>query len=402
MTQALSFGGKKTAIAAALSLCDNPAMKTFDDLHVSRPALAQAYLGLLHGQPGRPLALFAPRRIGKTWFLQHDLTPAAAKAGLLTVYADLWLHRGTPLDAINHALEEALDDANIPGGAIGKIAQTPVKAIAGVQFGDAPQRRTLPEQAELRFDALITRLARRTGQRILLMLDEIQALAESASGNSVIATLRAVLSNRAQEVCAVFTGSSQAALSQMMSTIGAPMYQFAQLLDFPVLDDAYLRLLAKHFQNVHPGKTLDLDALRQAFQTIGHKPALMKDIVKAMSAEGNVDVVMGLRQFTHDDRQIAGWQANFEAQPVLEQALLVALAHQLPPLARDTVTRLTRASGATVTISKIRAALERLRKAGILTRRTDGYHIEDSLFADYLQRSHLPTLARVGSDRSLP
>ena len=375
-------------------------MKTFDQLHVARPVLAQGYLALLAGQPGRPLALFAPRRIGKTWFLKNDLTPAASAAGLLTVYADLWLHRGTPLDAINYALEEALDDVLIPAGPIGKIAQTPVKAIAGVQFGDAPKRRALPDQPELRFDALITRLSKSSGKRILLMLDEIQALAESATGNAVIATLRAVLSHRQNEVCAVFTGSSQAALSQMMSTVGAPMYQFAQLLDFPYLDDAYLRLLTKHFQTVHPTKAIDLAALREAFAAIGYKPALIKDIVKAMSAEGDVDVAAALKKFTLDDRQIAGWQANFEAQSPLEQALLVTLAHELAPMAQQTLAQMSRASGENVTISKVRAALDRLKKAGVLVKLTSGYVIEDKLFSDYIARTWLPKALRVGQKKS--
>ena len=53
-------------------------MKTFDELEIRRPALAQSYLHLLEAQPGRPIALFAPRRVGETFFLDHDLMPAAA------------------------------------------------------------------------------------------------------------------------------------------------------------------------------------------------------------------------------------------------------------------------------------------------------------------------------------
>ena len=110
-------------------------MDTFDAIEVRRPALAASYLQLLAAQPGRPIALFAPRRVGKTFFLDHDLAPAARKAGLLPVYADVWLHRAAPLDAINHALEEALDDATVPAGRIGRIAQTPVKKVGRVLGG---------------------------------------------------------------------------------------------------------------------------------------------------------------------------------------------------------------------------------------------------------------------------
>lgn len=91
-------------------------------------------------QPGRPIAVFAPRRGGKTILLDHDLTPVAERLRWLPVYADVWLQRVSPLDAINHALEEALDDAVTPTSRVGKIARARVKKMgaAGIslELGD--------------------------------------------------------------------------------------------------------------------------------------------------------------------------------------------------------------------------------------------------------------------------
>src|ERR1700738_3211124 len=61
-----------------------------DPWHFARPELAQKYLqtfeiGLISAQ-----ALFAPRRMGKSEFLEQDLIPAAQKSGLLTAYLNLW------------------------------------------------------------------------------------------------------------------------------------------------------------------------------------------------------------------------------------------------------------------------------------------------------------------------
>ena len=84
-------------------------MKFFDELHVRRPTLAIAYLAMLESQPGRPLAFFAPRCVGKMYFLDHDLAPQAKAVGHLKAHADLWRHRTAPLDVINDALEELLD-----------------------------------------------------------------------------------------------------------------------------------------------------------------------------------------------------------------------------------------------------------------------------------------------------
>jgi hypothetical protein len=64
--------------------------------------------------------------VGKTHFLTGDLTPVAETAGMLPVYADLWLSRNDPMAAINHALKEALDDALVPKSAAGKAAKTTI------------------------------------------------------------------------------------------------------------------------------------------------------------------------------------------------------------------------------------------------------------------------------------
>lgn len=169
-------------------------MPSFDDVEIRRPALAKGYLSLLAAQPGRPIALFAPRRVGKTHFLDRDLTPAAKSAGLVPVYADLWLHRAAPLVAINHALEEALDDMTVPSGSLRRLARTPVRKVgalgASLEIGNTPQRRLLPTEPGPRFDALSARLAERAGRPVLLMLDEIQSLGDQATGADDIASLR--------------------------------------------------------------------------------------------------------------------------------------------------------------------------------------------------------------------
>lgn len=363
-------------------------MKTFDEIEVRRPGIAQSYLALLGAQPGRPLALFAPRRVGKTFFLDHDLTPAAKKAKLLPVYADLWLHKSAPLEAVNHALEEALDDLLVPSSNIGKVARTPVKTIgflgASVQLGEEPHRRTLPESSALRLDALVSRLARQHKGQVLLMLDEVQTLGEAPEGVPMIATLRAVLHKRRKEICAVFTGSSQEGLARLMNTAGAPMYQFAQIIDFPFLGDEFLRLLAAHFSKVHAGKKLELVELRDGFQRIGFKPALMRDVIKAMSAEGLTNVKRGIENYMASDHQVAIWLALLNSVDAFDRGVLVAVARGQAPLSQVTLKTLAMIPKAKPTISKVRSSIEKLKRYGLLSKTAVGITIDDPLFAEFL------------------
>lgn len=364
-------------------------MDKFDEIDVRRPALAESYLSLMAAQPGRPLALFAPRRVGKTYFLDRDLAPLARKAGKAPVYADLWLHKSAPLEAINHALEEALDDLSVPSGAVGKLAKTPVRKVgmlgASLELGDQPQRRALPQSPALRLDALVTRLARQHGGQVLLMLDEVQSLVDAPDGASLVATLRAVLHKQRESVCAVFTGSSQQGLARLMNTAGAPMYQFAQIIDFPFLGDEFLALLAGHFSKVHPGKGLSADGLRQVFAAIGFKPALMRDIVKSMSAEGITDTAEGLEHYMASDHQVAIWHALLHSVNAFEQGVLMAIANDLPPLSQATLEILAGIPGARPTISRVRTAIERLVRQGLLSKAESGTMVDDPLFAAFLR-----------------
>ncbi|WP_374437595.1 hypothetical protein [Inhella sp.] len=363
----------------------------FDSVSIQRPELAASYLGLLASQPGRPLALFGPRRLGKTWFLDQDLTPAARERGWLPVYADLWLQRGAPLAAINHALEEALDDASVPAQSAGKLAKTPVPKLSAlgvsVDLGAAPTRRKLPEAPELRFDALIQRLHAAAGRPVLLMLDEAQALAEgsAASAEALAGSLRAVLHKRRQQVYAVLTGSSPDALAQLLATAGAPMYHFAQVLNFPALGDEFLKALAEQYGRVHKGRKPLLDDLRQLFERLGHKPALMRDVVKSMSAEGETDVQRGFAKYLADERHVAGWRALIDTLGPLERGLARAVAAGLAPLGQDTRQQLGQLPGveAAPTVGKVRAALERLRKLGVLTR-SGAPQVEDPFLQAWL------------------
>ncbi len=363
-------------------------MASFDDIELRRPAIATSYLGLLAAQPGRPLALFAPRRVGKTFFLDHDLAPAARPAGLLPVYADLWLHKSAPLEAVNHALEEALDDLLVPASGIVRAAKTPVNRIglfgSSVDLGQAPQRRNLPDTPALRLDALVTRLAKQHKGQVLLLLDEVQALGDAPDADATVSSLRAVLHKRRAEVCAVFTGSSQDGLARLMNTAGAPMYQFAQLLDFPFLGDEFLHLLANHFRKVHPGKKLDLADLRTGFARIGFKPGLMRDVVKGMSAEGITDVQQGIGHYMHSDQQTALWRALLGSVDAFDQGVLTLIAQGQAPLSQGTLAALAAIPGARPTISKVRASIEKLKRQGLLTRTGASTRVEDPLFAEFL------------------
>ena len=367
-------------------------MQTFDDILIRRPTLAKAYLALIASQPDRPLALFAPRRVGKTVFLNEDIAPEAIAQGFLPVYCDLWLNKTAPIEAINHALEEALDDLTVPKSAAGKVAKTIVNKVtflgSGIDLGSGPQRRQLPTDPAFRMDALFGRLSTEHGGKILLLLDEAQSLGAHPNAIDLISSLRAALTKHKGKVFSIFTGSSQADLSKMFSNAGAPMYQYAQKVDFPFLGEEFLHALSKHYAKVHPGKTIPAGALNSLFARLGYKPAVLRDIVKVMSAEGIIDVEKGLHLYLNDSSRVASWVALLESLDKLEILLLNAIAKKVQPYAKSSSEDFEKALGFKLTTSKIRSAVDKLTKKKLIAKLDSGHVINDETFAEYLLQNH--------------
>jgi hypothetical protein len=359
---------------------------TFDEIEVHRPELAKSYLSLMLAQPGRPLALFAFRRVGKTFFLLNDLAPAAVEEKMVPVYVDLWLSREDPLGAINNALLQAFEAKTIPKGMFGRVAKTEVKKVSvlgtGMDFGDSPKPSDLPAEPEFRLDTLIPRLAKACGGKVLLMLDEVQMLADH--DGKIIATVRAVLTKHKAIVAAVLTGSSREGLVALTATERAPMYQFTQSIDFPYLDDTFLKALAQHFSRVHKGKSLDLDAMSELFAQIGYKPGLMKDIITAMSAEGMTNVSGALHHFLNLKTQREGFEALIARQPIIDRYVLSIMANGRPVYGGETLAMLTTAIGTKATIGKVRQSVARLVAAGHVAKIGDGYVFNDSMLLEFI------------------
>ena len=112
-----------------------------------RNALAQEMVNALQGlsllgDAHNGLFLAAPRRTGKSTFLQGDLKPALQAAGVVVVYVDLWADaRRDPgvliADAIARALEPQL-------GVVARTARRAIQSVMG-RGGQGIRRRVLAD-----------------------------------------------------------------------------------------------------------------------------------------------------------------------------------------------------------------------------------------------------------------
>lgn len=259
------------------------------DWHYPRPELAQAHLAQLFDQGLSRLAFFGRRRIGKTEYLKRDLIPAAAEKDVInTFYCSFWENKDQPHLALIRALQDALPQQ-----------QARVKAKAGLNFGvvdfsaeveraDRP-RPALPNEltlATVSFQQWVKHLDGRPG---LIILDEIQHLATSTAFATFAASLRTMLDMAPSNVTVIFTGSSLADLQRLFNDQRAPFFNFATVVDFPLLDRPFVDHLARINQKI-TGLEINADLLWDLFDRSGRNAQVITGLVSQMVLRKSDDI----------------------------------------------------------------------------------------------------------------
>ena len=310
-------------------------------IHFPRGALARELVAALRGQTifgdaHNGLFLAAPRRTGKSTFLQADLKPALEAAGVAVVYVDLWADpRRDPgsliADAIARVLALRLGPVSRAAKAAGlesvtiagalKIDLTKIGKIDGVTLPDA--LRALHEAARA---------------PVALIVDEAQHALTSEAGEATMSALKSARDqlSRPGEVnlMLVMSGSDRDKLLRLVNTNGAPFYG-SQISRMPPLGQDFIdhvsRLITAQRPELAP---VDGVMLLRAFESFGHRPQFfMEALGQALSP---LSGLQGMRfeqavlQAAKERQQADETQMESEylALRPLEQALLWRLLEQ--------------------------------------------------------------------------
>lgn len=312
-------------------------------IHFPREALAQELVAALRGQTvfgdahnGRFLA--APRRTGKSTFLQADLKPALEAAGAVVAYVDLWADlRRDPgsliADAITRVLAPRLGVVGRAAKAAGlesvtiaaalKIDVSRIGKIDGMTLPDA--LRALHETARA---------------PVALIVDEAQHALTSEAGEATMSALKSARDqlNRPGEVnlMLVMSGSDRDKLLRLVNTNGAPFYG-SQISRMPPLGPDFIdhvsRLITAQRPELAP---VDAAALLRAFETFGHRPQFfMEALGQALSPLSGLQAVrfeQAVLQAAQERQQAdeAQMESEYLALRPIEQAVLWRLLEQGP------------------------------------------------------------------------
>lgn len=346
-------------------------------IYYPRQALAEDLVAALQGKAAfsdahNGLFLAAPRRTGKSTFLQADLKPALERKNIVVVYVDLWAdQRRDPgvliADAIARALQPrlgivaraakatGLESVNIAGAL--RIDTTKIGKVDGTTLPDA-----------------LRALQAAAGAPVALIIDEAQHALTSEAGEAAMAALK---SARDQlnlpghvNLMLVMSGSDRDKLLRLLNTTGAPFYG-SQIQRMPELGPDFIAHVAALIERQRPDlKPIDMATLGEAFQLWGARPQFfMTALDQALSPFSSVDsrlevaVLEAARRHQADDEE--QMKSEYLSLKALERAVLwrlLELGQRFRPYDAEALHFYRDKTGVRVTAQKAQNALESLRQ----------------------------------------
>lgn len=345
-------------------------------VHFPRTALADQLVAALQGKDPfgdaqNGLFLTAPRRTGKSTFLQTDLKPALERAGVLVVYVDLWsAPRRNPGILVSSAIGQALQSFQ---GVLAKLAKS--QGISKVKVGGIleldPRSVGLLEGATL--PAALDALQVAARAPVALIVDEAQHALTSEMGE---ATMTALKSARDQmnspgkvRLMLIMSGSDRDKLLRLVHTAAAPFYG-SQIKPMPVLGHDFIEFVGEAIENQHAElRPINRATLLEAFQHFGARPQFFLEALgqvlspfSGSSLRPEQAVLAAARdRETQDQKQM---ESDYLGLRPLEQAVLwrlLAMGAKFRPYDAAALKFYSSATHQRIGIARAQKALESLR-----------------------------------------
>lgn len=343
--------------------------------HFARRSLAAELATALSGQlafSDAPNGLFlaAPRRTGKSTFLQLDLKPELERRGVCVVYVDFWGdQRRDPGQMIAEAIARSLRPHLGVVSRAAKASAVEKVAIAGVKIDlarlGAIDGTTLPDALQTLFE--------KSGGPVALIVDEAQQALTSEAGENAMAALKSARDQMNTpgrvNLMLIMSGSDRDKLLRLVNTNSAAFYG-SQVQHMPKLGPDFIEHVATLIEAQRPElKSVDRVLLEQAFATFGHRPQFFITALEsalsplaALRQPFELELLAAAETRRQEDEQ--QMDSEYSALKPLEQAVLWRMLEVGPrfrPYDADALRFYKQQVGANVSAAKAQGALENLR-----------------------------------------
>ncbi len=344
-------------------------------LYYPRTSLAVSLADALQGKDvfsDAPNGLFlaAPRRTGKSTFLQSDLMPELERRQVVVVYVDLWAdQKRDPGSLIAEAVGRALMKQ------LGVVAKTARSAglesisVGGIKIDTSKIGKV---DGSTLTDALRA-LAEASKAPVALVIDEAQHALTSEAGETAMAALKSARDqlNRPGLVrlMLVMSGSDRDKLLRLVNTNAASFFG-SQIHRMPELGPDFIahiaQLIIRQRADLAP---VNETTLNEAFQLFGQRPqffmeALGQVLSPLATHAGRFEDAMLAKALQKQQADESQMESDFTALRPLEQAVLwrmLELGTRFRPYDAEALQFYNDTTGDKVTVAKVQKALEGLR-----------------------------------------
>ncbi|WP_447809317.1 hypothetical protein [Pseudomonas putida] len=368
-------------------------------------ALAQDLAGESLVDYSSGMFLAAPRRTGKSTFLNNDFIPECVQRGWLPVYVDLWSDRdAAPAQLISGAIGTAL--ARFEGA----LARTAKKA--GIDKINLLRtlswdftRPQLPAGTTLA-QALAV-LHQVSGQLVVLIIDEAQHALNSEDGLNAMFALKAARDHlnrgdRPDGLRLVFTGSSRDKLANLVLKSKQPFFG-ASITPFPLLGREYVDFITALWnRRLADSNQFKVEDLAYAFELVGRRPEMLNKLLAEVSVglgeAGNLGELLRNGALNHQAGVWSDYESAWNELTPLQQAVLEVMAERtlgrqpFSPFTEQTLVEVSRKleqaqAVANVNTANVQKALDALRDKELVWKANRGeYALEDTSMAEWLAR----------------
>ena len=344
-------------------------------LYYARTSLAADLSNALQGKAAfsdAPNGLFlaAPRRTGKSTFLQSDLMPELARRQVVVVYVDLWAdQKRDPGSLIAEAVGRALVKQLGVVAKTAKFAGLESISVGGIKIDTSKIGRV---DGSTLADALRA-LVEAAKNPVALIIDEAQHALTSEAGETAMAALKSARDqlNRPGQVklMLVMSGSDRDKLMRLVNTNAAPFYG-SQIQRMPELGPDFIAHIAQLITQQRPDLAeVNQATLHEAFVLFGQRPqffmeALGQVLSPLATHTGRFEDAMLAKALQKQQNDEAQMESDYTALKPLEQAVLwrmLELGTRFRPYDSDALQFYNDKTGNKVTVAKAQKALEALR-----------------------------------------
>lgn len=356
-----------------------------DPWHFPRKEFANHILASLNGGLVNSIALFAPRRMGKTQFVLRDLLPAHLMSGGDAIYFNLWENKSSPENVMIDALREHIERLK---GAVakktGKVASSIDLAIVkfSAKYGEELTAKSPVETvaAAIHLWAEVLRSKKQTG---LLVIDEVQHLATSDKFINFTAALRTALEGSADCIKAVFTGSSQAGLTRMFYDTKAAFYGPGSQISLPRFGDDFIDFIAGKANETYK-QTFAIEDVAHVFHLHNDSPYFLRQSLNFAVLKA-LELKTAARQVGMELYIDLGLREKWDALSIVEQAIIQFIYGKQQLYTENTRNWISSIAGENVTARKIQLAVAKLEKSDWIDKAMDGkYEISDPVVTAYI------------------